>query len=148
MDGLDPKVAKALGLVAEKPVAKLDLSQVIKDRYHHRMTLQAIAQKYGVSHQAVSDRLAKFTAQLGDPDELQAFTDAEERIQAAIKQRYSSHLLATDLTKCSPRDAAIVYGTIYDKNRLQTGQSTSNQSVFFHCVQDSDTQDVVPDPDE
>ena len=141
MSKLPQDIAKQLGLV---PVErKLDLSACLKDRYHHRMTYKQIADKYGVTPQAVHSRLQAFEEKLGDPDELKSFQDIEADIQNAVKRRYSSHLLDADLSKMSPKDAAMVYGIMYDKNRLQTGQSTSNQSVFFHIVSESDTQDVV-----
>ena len=141
MSKLPPDIAKQLGLVTvEKPV---DLAACLKDRYHHRMTYQQIAEKYGVSKQCIHAKLQNFQEQLGDPEELRGFQDVEAEIQAAIKRKYSSHLLTADTAKMSPKDAAMVYGIMYDKNRLQTGQSTSNQSVFFHIVSESDTQDVV-----
>jgi predicted DNA-binding protein YlxM (UPF0122 family) len=134
---MDQTTLAALGIV-EKTANKLDLSACLKDRYHHRMTFQAIADKYGVSRSAVFQRLEDFTNKLGDPDELRSFQDMEADIQSAIKRRFSSELLNVDLSKTSPRDLAVTYGVIYDKHRLQTGQSTNNQSVFFQIVADSD----------
>lgn len=116
------------------------------------MSFQAIADKYGCSKQAVMERINKFSALLGDPGELRGFQDLEGDIQTAIKQRFSSELLTVDLSKTSPKDLAMVYGITYDKNRLQTGQSTSNQSVFFQVVSESDDAtpqhiDITPSPD-
>ena len=147
MANTDKSILAALGF--SQPVKtpnRLDLSACLKDRYHHRMTYQQIADKYGVNKSAVHERLQRFEAQLGDPEELRGFQDVEADIQAAIKRRISSKLLDVDLSKASARDLAVTYGVIYDKNRLQTGQSTSNQSVFFAVVADSDTQDVVSGP--
>lgn len=143
---MDKATMQALGLIPAKQPAKLDLSACLKDRYHHRMSHQAIADKYGVSRQAVTDRLAAFTEKLGDPDELRSFQDMEAEVQTAIKSRISSQLLAVDLTKSSAKDLAVTYGVMFDKHRLQTGQATSQVSVFFHIVSESDTQDVVDDP--
>jgi len=153
MEQIPKDIALALGL--EKPdkvINRLDLSACLKDRYHHRMTYQQIADKYGVHKSAVHQKLTTFEAQLGDPEELRGFQDVEADIQAAIKRRFSSKLLDCDLSKTSPRDLATVYGITYDKNRLQTGQSTSNQSVFFSVVSESDEAnspeiiDVTPSP--
>lgn len=150
MDGIPKDIALALGLsIPDKRSDKLDLSACLKDRYHHRMTFQQIADKYGVAKQSVHEKLRAFTEQLGDPEELRAFQDIEADIQSAVKRRISSKLLTVDLDKASARDLAVTYGVIYDKNRLQTGQSTSNQSVFFHLVSESDDappQDVVSEP--
>lgn len=139
MEHIPRDIAIALGLEkSTKPANRLDLSACLKDRYHHRMTYQAIADKYKVSKPAVFDLLKRFSGQLGDPDELASFKDMEADIQSAIKRRFSSELLNVDLSKTSPKDLATVYGITYDKNRLQTGQSTSNQSIFFAVVADSD----------
>ena len=154
MDNIPRDIALALGL--SKPAKtpnRLDLSACLKDRYHHRMTYQQIADKYGVNKSAVHERLQRFEAQLGDPEELRGFQDVEADIQAAIKRRFSSKLLDVDLSKTSPKDLAMVYGITYDKNRLQTGQSTSNQSVFFSVVSESDEAntpeiiDITPLPE-
>ncbi len=146
MDNIPKDIALALGLTpatkVAKPVTKLDLSSCLKDRYHHRMSYSDIARKYGVTPQAVMSRIKGFEEQLGDPDELRGFQDVEADIQTAIKRRISSQLLTVDLSKTSPKDLAMVYGITYDKNRLQTGQSTSNQSVFFTIVSESD--DAIP----
>jgi hypothetical protein len=136
------EILDSLGLESSKPVNRLDLSACLKDRYHHKLTYQAIGDKYGVSAAAVCQRLSKFQEQLGDPEDLQSFQDLEGNIQAAIKRRFSSELLKVDLSKTSPKDLAMVYGITYDKHRLQTGQSTSNQSVFFSIVADSDQADT------
>jgi len=139
MDNIPKDIALALGLeTVTKIVTRLDLGACLKDRYHHKMSMTQIAAKYGVTKQAVQQKLQTFTDQLGDPEELSGFKDVEAEIQAAIKRRFSSELLSVKLDKCSPKDLAMVYGITYDKNRLQTGQSTSNQSVFFAVVADSD----------
>lgn len=143
MDNIPKDIALALGLCKpDKVVNRLDLSACLKDRYHHKMTYQQIADKYGVHKSAVYQKLQTFEAQLGDPEELAGFRDIEADIQSAIKRKYSSHLLNCPTDKMSPKDAAMVYGIVYDKNRLQTGQSTSNQSVFFTIVSESD--DAIP----
>ena len=158
MDDIPRNIALALGLetvtkIVTRTDKKLDLSQCLKGRYHHKLTLQAIADKYGASKQAVMERINKFEALLGDRNELASFKDLEADIQSAIKKRYSSELLTVDLSKTSPKDLAMVYGITYDKNRLQTGQSTSNQSVFFSVVSESDEAntpkiiDVTPLPE-
>jgi predicted DNA-binding protein YlxM (UPF0122 family) len=135
----DKDILAALGVVPTKKIInRLDLSSCLKDRYHHKLSYQAIADKYGVSSSAVYQLLDRFATQLGDPEELSAFKDVEADIQSAIKRRFSSELLSVDLSKTSPKDLATVYGITYDKNRLQTGQSTSNQSVFFSIVSESD----------
>lgn len=153
MDKIPKDIARALGIeVIDKPVVRLDLSAILKDRYHHRLSYRDIATKYGCTFQAVQQRLQGFEAKLGDPEELRAFQDIEADIQSAIKRRISSALLDADLSKSSPKDLAVTYGVMYDKNRLQTGQSTSNQSVFFSIVADSDDAtpqhiDITPSPE-
>lgn len=150
MANTERDILAALGVEpVTKIVTRLDLSACLKDRYHHKLTMTQIAEKYGVTKQAVQQKLQNFTDQLGDPEELASFKDIEADIQAAIKRRFSSRLLSVDLDKTSPKDLAMVYGITYDKNRLQTGQSTSNQSVFFNVVSESDDAiiDVTPLPE-
>lgn len=119
---------------------KIDLSKAIELRYKHRHSYRQIAEYFGVDHSAVIQRIQSFEAMLGDPDKLEAFRSHEAQVQDAIRSRFSAHLLTADLEKCSPRDAAIVYGTIYDKNRLQTGQSTANLAQLFARAMETDNE--------
>lgn len=119
---------------------KIDLSKALELRFKHHLTHQQIADYFGVAKQSVTERLQRFQAMLGDSEELEAFRNHEAVIQDAVRARFSAHLLSADLEKCSPRDAAIVYGTIYDKNRLQTGQSTANLAQLFARAMETDNE--------
>lgn len=120
---------------------RIDLSKALELRYKNHLTIQQIADYFGVTKQSVFERLQRFQAMLGDSEELEAFKNHEAAVQDAVRARFSAHLLTADLEKCSPRDAAIVYGTIYDKNRLQTGQSTANLAQIFARAMESGEDD-------
>lgn len=57
------------------------------------------------------------------------FAGMQEKIVASITQE--------DLQKASLRDKIISAGVLYDKERLERGQSTSNQSVFFRVLSEA-----------
>ena len=46
-----------------------------------------------------------------------------------------------DIEKASLRDKVIAAGVLFDKERLERGQSTSNQSMFFHVV--AEAPDII-----
>lgn len=59
-------------------------------------------------------------------------------------------LTAEDIKKASPRDKAIIFGTLYDKERLERGQSTVNlASIYSRALEDrtETPQDIVLEPD-
>jgi hypothetical protein len=55
-----------------------------------------------------------------------------------------------DIKKASARDKAIVFGTLYDKERLERGQSTVNLASIYSQALESrapDPLDIVLEPD-
>lgn len=78
---------------------------------------------------------------------LESFKKSRADIFAGIQESVAASLSEEDIKKASVRDRTILLGTLYDKERLERGQSTSNQSVFFRLVEESDQartpQDIV-----
>ena len=59
-------------------------------------------------------------------------------------------VLPEDIKKASPRDKAIIFGTLYDKERLERGQSTVNLASIYSQALESRTPDpqyIVLEPD-
>ncbi len=76
-----------------------------------------------------------------DRQHLDAFKANRADVMAGVQEIVASTFTGEDIKKASLRDRTILFGTLYDKERLERGQSTSNQSVFFQIVQESDQAD-------
>jgi predicted DNA-binding protein YlxM (UPF0122 family) len=133
---IDNLPAEIQNLLPDKPRGKIDLEKALKLRLVNNNTLQEIADVFGVSRQSIHEALQPY---VGNSEiNLKTWKDNRADILAVHQSRVLSSLTDSDLEKASARDKAIVFGTLYDKERLERGQSTSNQSVFFHIVQESD----------
>ena len=88
----------------------------------------------GISHTAVNTLFKRHNV---DVEQLEQFREHRADLLTLHQERVLASISEEDLKKASARDKAIVFGTLYDKERLERGQSTSNQSVFFAIVAES-----------
>jgi transcriptional regulator with XRE-family HTH domain len=88
----------------------------------------------GLSHRQIAELIhverSAVTQRLSGVDEAIKWTDEYTKDRALIFAYYQRHLLAfltpTKLRKASARDLIVGMGILYDKERLETGQSTAN----------------------
>lgn len=114
---------------------KIDLSKALK-LYLSGVSQADIAKLFGVSRQAISQALKPFKVR--HPEVAQAYKENKSNL---INEKEMTALQAIDedkLKKASGRDLAIIFGTLYDKNRLEQGKSTDNVMIFSRIVADSD----------
>lgn len=123
----------------DKPTNRIDLQKALELRLKNKLSYDAIAQYFGVSPQAVHERLQKFKSMLADPEMIEQYDKVEDQILTSVKMRYCERLLDPDaIKKASARDASIIYGTLFDKQRLIRGQGGANHlQIFFNIVSDA-----------
>lgn len=85
----------------------------------------------GVSRQAV-DSLAKRHGL--DPEAVAHFRKHKGAIMDAMQARLIGSITDTDIAKMAPRDRVLAFGVLFDKSRLEKGESTSNISLFSRAV--------------
>jgi len=111
--------------VVRTVVSRPSLSDILRLRLSG-MTCTAIAQKYGITQQAVSKRL-KGVFRLIDPEKLQAYREQKSQIFTALEAAILDQLSQPErLKKASMLD----FGIIYDKNRLEQGKPTTINQIF------------------
>ena len=87
-------------------------------------TYQQIADVFGVTRQAVHDRLRRLVKT--DPDLLHAFKDQRADIFASLQTEI---LQSLDIKKLPEQVKVTQAAILYDKERLERGQSTNNVNV-------------------
>jgi hypothetical protein len=136
-----PKAEKqltALPVTKERvggPPEKIDLGKALELRLKG-VSFGDIAEHFNCSKTAVIQRLKPYASTTGIDTEV--YIKNRARIIANRGAAVLSHLTEEKLKGASAKDLAMTFGILYDKERLETGQSTSNQSVFFHIVAESD----------
>jgi len=114
---------------------KIDLEKAIELRLKG-VALEDIGVRFGVSRQAVHKALKPYLD--GDDIDLETWKQRRADILAHKQAVTLSKLNPADIEKASPRDKAVIFGVLYDKERLERNQSTSNVSVLFEIAEDAE----------
>jgi len=115
----------------EKPVGKVDLLDALTMRYRHNQTLQTIAAKYGVSEQAVSDRIKRFMRHLPNAEEIEAYRKNKSILLDGVEMTYIRYALEPDkLKEASANNIAYSYQQYATQNRLERGLATEIVDTF------------------
>ena len=105
-------------------MAKVDTAQAINLRLNHKLSIPQIAKIQGVSKQAVHKRLQAFLP----TETTKLYKDNRADILATAQLKIITQIDQPRLKKAGLRDLAVSAGILYDKERLERGQSTHNVS--------------------
>lgn len=143
----------------DKPRDKIDISVAFKLRYKNGLTFQEIADKFGVTKQAVHLALSSLTKHLPDAEEIEAYRQNKSQILEGVEKVLIDKMLDPDTVKsASLNNAAYAYQQISTQNRLEKGLATERidslsvtaslselerrKADLLKCIT---IQDVVPD---
>lgn len=116
--------------------SKLDVAKALKLRVQGN-TCEEIGKIFGVTRQAVAQALTKFEPFVAglESGTLTAYSEERANLFNAAELGLTASLLDPEaIQKASLRDRAVSFGIIYDKGRLERGQSTSNLSVLGKLI--------------
>lgn len=107
---------------------QLDTQTAIKLKLDGR-SYKSIGEEYGISKQAVQQRISKLIQGINS-DTLKQYNKNEDTILAHAKELVIQHLVKPEvLQKASANNLAYCFGTLNTHQRLNRGDSTSNQSI-------------------
>lgn len=116
--------------------ARDHVMKMIQYKFEQGLGDTEIARLMDLPRTTVQSQLKPFKAILDRPEEVKAFRANEGRMQDALRlilveKMYEKldGLTAAELKKTDLSRLSWAYSSIYDKNRLQTGQSTENISL-------------------
>ncbi len=108
----------------------VDVSTALDLKINHDLSYRKIAAIQGVTHNAIFKRIRHLL-----PDE---FTETYKANRADILSHLQVTLLSqvdkARLKKISARDAVVSAAILYDKERLERGQSTANMVTFHSSI--------------
>lgn len=114
---------------------KLDLERVAELRIKNGLSHREIGKMLGVDSSTVCRALKRLGLESDDIDHTKCFKTYRADILASRQLQILENLTDEKLAKASARDLAIVFGTLYDKERLERGESTQNTSIFQHVIE-------------
>ena len=91
------------------------------------LTMTEIGKLLNCSHANVSQRLSALN---DDLDSLPKYKDNRADIMALKGRQALNSITQEKLQKASPSQAAMVYGVLYDKERLERDQATANVNIM------------------
>jgi len=109
------------------PVAKLLEQKALNPS----LSIRKLAKINNLSQQAVSQMFKRYGV---NENYLESFKEHRADILAGIQETVASTLTEADIKDASVRDRTILLGTLYDKERLERGQSTSNSHILISAV--------------
>jgi transposase len=112
---------------------------IILGKNTKNLPMREIADQVGVSINTVSDVLAKYGINKLDLD---TFVDSRNAIVKSKQQVALDALTPEKASKASFKDLAIAYGVLLDKDRLESGESTSNVASWSMIVQKAHSKEV------
>lgn len=113
------------------PPRLIDVPKALKLRVVHKLSYAEIAQRFGVSKQAVHDRLSKISNLLEDPELTGGYRENKSDILEAAQMRMVNEMLDPGkIEKASVNNLAYAAGQLDNMIRLERGQSTSNIATY------------------
>jgi hypothetical protein len=101
-------------------------------------TQAQVAKSVNVSRPAITQILKRYGI---ERNLVESFKENRADIFAGIQESVAQSLTDADIKKANLRDRTMLLGVLYDKERLERGQSTSNQSIILRAIMAADEGD-------
>jgi len=122
----------------------IPLSKIVELR-NKGLSHSQVGKLLGCTKEAISQRLARYPEI--DSGAAREYKDARSEILRGLQIRTLKTLSPSDIQKASVRDRTILFGTLYDKERLEEDKTTANVSSWIRVIDDSPV-DVIDIPQD
>ena len=113
-----------------KPIPhKIDPAKLIKTAQENpNLTTRQLGTLMNTSHVAIVHAFKRYGL---DRERIESFKVNRADIMAGPQETVAASFTEEDIKKASVRDRTILFGTLYDKERLERGQSTQNVATIL-----------------
>ena len=109
---------------------KIDLTEAFKLRYRHGLSYQQIGDRFGVTKQAVQQRLSTISRLLPDPSQVELYRKQKSEMLDALEYKVYENMLDPDKLKdASFNNLAYGFQNICTQNRLEKGLATDRLDI-------------------
>ena len=110
---------------------RIDLPEAFKLRYKHGLSYQQIADRFGVTKQAVHQRLTNISQLLPNREEIETYRQNKAQMLDALEYKvYNEMLDPSKLKDASFNNLAYGFQNISTQNRLEKGHATNITNSF------------------
>jgi len=111
----------------DKYHSKIDIRTAVRLRYVKGLSYADIGRYFGVPRQSVESALSRFKGLMLSKPEIEAYEESKHLILSSVEAELTKQLTDKEkLEKASLNNVAYAFKQVFDSNRLQRGQSTSN----------------------
>ena len=126
----------------DKDVDKINLVEALQLRFVNKLTYKQIGEKYGVSAQAVEQRISRFKEKFGDSEEIQQYTSNRDGILTVVEREILSRIVdPSKLEKATINNLAYAFQQVFNARRLEEGKSTANLHGIYGLVLQLDREE-------
>ena len=123
-------------------VDKINLVEALQLRFVNKLTYKQIGEKYGVSAQAVEQRISRFKEKFGDSEEIQQHTSNRDGILTVVEREILSRIVdPSKLEKATINNLAYAFQQVFNARRLEEGKSTANLHGIYGLVLQLDREE-------
>ncbi len=123
-------------------VDKINLVEALQLRFVNKLTYKQIGEKYGVSAQAVEQRISRFKEKFADSEEIQQYTSNRDGILTVVEREILSSIIdPSKLQKATINNLAYAFQQIFNARRLEEGKSTANLHGIYGLVLQLDREE-------
>lgn len=136
------------GSAQEARVYGKKLEKVLKLRFVDGLTYDEIARVMGIEHTAIERMCKPFRQIMDDPARVKAFKNQEANILDGVRMLMVDGMIdqLTDPVRRKKMDLSRLtwgYSTLFDKARLERGESTANIRNLSDLVRAADAKDIT-----
>ena len=126
----------------DKDVDKINLVEALQLRFVNKLTYKQIGEKYGVSAQAVEQRISRFKEKFGDSEEIQQYTSNRDGILTVVEREILARIVdPSKLEKATINNLAYAFQQVFNARRLEEGKSTANLHGIYGLVLQLDREE-------
>jgi exopolyphosphatase/pppGpp-phosphohydrolase len=108
---------------------KIDPAKLIKTAQENpNLTTRQLGTLMDTTHSAIVHAFKRYGL---DRERIESFKVNRADIMAGLQETVAASFTEEDIKKASVRDRTILFGTLYDKERLERGQSTQNVATIL-----------------
>ena len=123
-------------------VDKINLVEALQLRFVNKLTYKQIGEKYGVSAQAVEQRISRFKEKFGDSEEIQQYSSNRDGILTVVEREILSRIVdPSKLEKATINNLAYAFQQVFNARRLEEGKSTANLHGIYGLVLQLDREE-------
>jgi predicted DNA-binding protein YlxM (UPF0122 family) len=116
-------------------VDKINLLEALQLRFINKLTYKQIGDKYGVSAQAIEQRISRFKEKFAESEDVQKYTSNRDGILTIVERELLSRIVdPSKLSKATINNLAYAFQQVFNARRLEEGKSTANLHGIYGLV--------------